>query len=584
MKTPIRHLSRTAASVRAEYLPECGGERVIAVGRVAVIACSLVAFLLDASSSIVPPQIVMQFMLGYLAYSLLNGVHVWLVPVPPTRFQIGGQALDAAFGLFIVVLTGGSSSPFFTYLAFPMIFATVRWGWYGALGVGLPTALGFGIVSIHDIVTAAPGAESGTSVVRIGYLLGLAGMLSYIGAFERRIRRDIAAVAAWTPPPQLDQTHAASMLTTAAGLVRAPRALVVWTERDRPGLRTAFLDDGEVTCSEQAGTLDELVAEPLRDIDFLCPDAGTPGTYVLCKSGGMWTRWQGGPPLSRELQADYAVHAVIAVGLRGEHVCGRLFLLDVNDLTSDKLMLAELVGLQLQRRLEDRSVSRRLAIAAAVEERTQLARDVHDSVLQCLTGIGLQLEASRRAVGRYSEEAERILVEAADFVRMEQRSLRTLVRQMQSLAPHDMNGDGDLIDRITALVLRIERQWNVRITVESPLIYEHFDALIPDALMRELYQLLQEALVNAARHAAATNITVSLGLDRRGVLITVSDDGRGFPFRGRYDLARLTELNVGPLVLRQRVTALDGELTIDSGARGARVAITIPLPAVPVST
>ena len=513
MKTPVHHLSRTAASVGAEYLPECGGERVIAVGRVAVIACSLVAFLLDASAAIVPARIVMEFMVGYLAYSLLNGIHAWFVPAPPTRFQIGGQALDAAFGLLIVVLTGGSSSPFFTYLAFPMIFATLRWGWCGALGVGLPTALGFGIVGIHDIVTA--GVEPGTFVVRLGYLLVLAGMLSYIGAFERRIRRDIAAVAAWTPPRQLDRTHAASMLTTAAGLVGAPRALAVWTERDRPGLRTAFLEDGEVTCSEQPGTLDELVAEPLRDIDFLCPDAGASGTYVLCKSGGMWTRWQGGPPLCRQLQADYGVHAVIAVGLRGEHVRGRLFLLDVDDLTSDKLMLAELVGLQLQRRLEDRSVSRRLALAAAVEERTQVARDVHDGVLQCLTGIGLQLEASRRAVGRYSEEAERILVEAADFVRMEQRSLRTLVRQMQSVAPHDVNGDGDLIDRITALVLRIERQWNVHITVESPLIYEHFDALIPDALMRDLYQLLQEALVNAARHAAATNITVSLGLDRR---------------------------------------------------------------------
>ena len=67
------------------------------------------------------------------------------------------------------------------------------------------------------------------------------------------------------------------------------------------------------------------------------------------------------------------------------------------------------------------------------------------------------------------------------------------------------------------------------------------------------------------------------------MLIAVGDDGRGFPFRGRYDLARLTELNVGPVVLRQRVAALEGELTIDSGVRGARVAITIPLPTAPTS-
>jgi signal transduction histidine kinase len=59
--------------------------------------------------------------------------------------------------------------------------------------------------------------------------------------------------------------------------------------------------------------------------------------------------------------------------------------------------------------------------------------------------------------------------------------------------------------------------------------------------------------------------------------ISVSDNGVGFPFRGHYDQAALTELGVGPTVLKSRVASLEGSLTIDSGEFGARVDITLPL-------
>jgi signal transduction histidine kinase len=59
--------------------------------------------------------------------------------------------------------------------------------------------------------------------------------------------------------------------------------------------------------------------------------------------------------------------------------------------------------------------------------------------------------------------------------------------------------------------------------------------------------------------------------------VTVHDDGEGFPFTGRYDLPRLTRLDMGPAVLRKRVAALGGALTIDSSRHGARLEISIPL-------
>jgi hypothetical protein len=59
--------------------------------------------------------------------------------------------------------------------------------------------------------------------------------------------------------------------------------------------------------------------------------------------------------------------------------------------------------------------------------------------------------------------------------------------------------------------------------------------------------------------------------------MTVADDGGGFPFTGRHDLARLIRYDMGPIVLRERVAALAGALVIESTRQEARLEIGIPL-------
>jgi signal transduction histidine kinase len=63
----------------------------------------------------------------------------------------------------------------------------------------------------------------------------------------------------------------------------------------------------------------------------------------------------------------------------------------------------------------------------------------------------------------------------------------------------------------------------------------------------------------------------------RAVRIIVSNDGRGFPFRGRYDHAQLVASDAGPISLRDRVQALAGTLAIESMPTGSRVEISVPI-------
>jgi signal transduction histidine kinase len=82
--------------------------------------------------------------------------------------------------------------------------------------------------------------------------------------------------------------------------------------------------------------------------------------------------------------------------------------------------------------------------------------------------------------------------------------------------------------------------------------------------------LVAEALTNAARHAGATRIRGAVAVEETAVRIDVADDGRGFPMHGRLDSGH------APWSLRERVTALGGELAIESSPRGARVEIRLP--------
>ena len=89
--------------------------------------------------------------------------------------------------------------------------------------------------------------------------------------------------------------------------------------------------------------------------------------------------------------------------------------------------------------------------------------------------------------------------------------------------------------------------------------------------------MVHEAVVNAMKHAGPTrvNVNVDSGSDR--LRIVVSDDGHGFPFKGRFDHRALGEARSGPRSLFDRVTALGGKMSIESSDHGSRIEMVVSL-------
>jgi two-component system NarL family sensor kinase len=112
----------------------------------------------------------------------------------------------------------------------------------------------------------------------------------------------------------------------------------------------------------------------------------------------------------------------------------------------------------------------------------------------------------------------------------------------------------------------------LRVTLEL----DRLDDQSSDALAYDLCLLVQEALVNAARHAAASEVRVHVASADGQIHVVVTDNGRGFPFLGDYDHAALISLGLGPVMLKQRINSLGGTLAIRSTPAGARLDILVP--------
>jgi signal transduction histidine kinase len=128
--------------------------------------------------------------------------------------------------------------------------------------------------------------------------------------------------------------------------------------------------------------------------------------------------------------------------------------------------------------------------------------------------------------------------------------------------------------RLTALQRGIERAYPLTLALDI-VDRRAIDAL-PAELADAVHALAQEAALNAARYAQAALARVNLQLTGGTVLLSIADDGTGFPFAGVYDLNVLQALDVGPRWLMQRVAALGGTLTLASGVAGTRIDIAIP--------
>jgi signal transduction histidine kinase len=201
--------------------------------------------------------------------------------------------------------------------------------------------------------------------------------------------------------------------------------------------------------------------------------------------------------------------------------------------------------------------------AAMLEERARVAREIHDTIAQGLTGIIVQLGAAERALAATSPDAPQHLQLAQQMAR---ESLAEARRSIWNLRSPTLE-HGTLVDALRGVAAR---QTNVPTTFELRGEPRALAAAIESALLR----VCQESLVNVTKHANATRAQVELEFLATQVCLRVSDDGIGFDEESLQTPDGVTS-GFGLLGMRERIGALGGALDIKN-ENGARVLAAIP--------
>lgn len=207
----------------------------------------------------------------------------------------------------------------------------------------------------------------------------------------------------------------------------------------------------------------------------------------------------------------------------------------------------------------------RLRTIGAEEERTRIARDLHDRIGQSLTFLAFELD---RAVKTAGDDVTPVLERLRS-------DLRDVIREVRDTL-YDLRTDVSE-ERTVAQTLE---PYLERVRDRSGLVIElrhHEDRRLPLPQERELWRIATEAITNVERHAKARHLWVEWRCDRAGAALIVRDDGVGF-----HGATPSRPDSYGVLGMRERAASIGASLTIDSSpGTGTTVRVTLPPPKTP---
>jgi signal transduction histidine kinase len=205
--------------------------------------------------------------------------------------------------------------------------------------------------------------------------------------------------------------------------------------------------------------------------------------------------------------------------------------------------------------------------AGTLAERQRLARDLHDTLTQGFASIVLLLEAAQEslALGRPVDRHIRQALRSARDNLAESRQVvwalrpRPLAEQPLPLALGELTG-------------RLAEETGLHAETLATGTTRRLPAHVEEALLR----IVQEALANIRKHAAASRVTVTLSYLEDVVTLDVQDDGVGFDQAAEVAAAG----GLGLRAMRERVAALGGSLVVESApGEGTTIAVEVPAPA-----
>jgi signal transduction histidine kinase len=504
----------------------------------------------------------------YLVWSACLALGSALGRLHPTEVVV--HAIDVATFSGLMLFTGGTTSPFFVLLSFPLFAATLRWNWQRTLVTGVVLLAVYLVLVGLDVRLPNTDEELTRRIVRGGYLAIATVLLAYVSFVRQRSQQRLHRLVQLTEWPKEEITEhdtppIGGALRHALRVLDAQRAFVLWEANDEPYQFEAVATHHGCEFSQ---------GPPQVDDPVISPDLAQQAILVLDAEAGLF-RTEGsrsqehGRPLAAKFVARHRLRRAIVAPIQAEGLLGHLLLTEPSKITPDMLPMAKIVAARIGGEIQRHLLHRELLDNATLRERARLARDVHDGLLQALTAASMQVQAILadvpEALRSRTQDLGRIIVS-------QQRQLRTYVddHRRSNLAELPF----EIETEVGGAVQEFARYWGCEAEVRA----EPAGAIVSRRIGRQILFLVSEALANAVRHAAATKVQI-LVTKRLDVLeLVFRDNGEVHAADEKETRPEDVLLAISPpRSLQERIQELGGRIGFKRLSEGNELFLCIPL-------
>ena len=210
-------------------------------------------------------------------------------------------------------------------------------------------------------------------------------------------------------------------------------------------------------------------------------------------------------------------------------------------------------------------------IKAQEEERSRVAREIHDGPAQIMSNIVLKAEVCEKLADVDILKLKEELKNLKGVVRDCLKDIRRIIYDLRPMSLDDLG----LVTTITKYVENYKNETGINATIN---VFGKENSEIDSNKRLAIFRITQEALSNIKKHSKAKNASVKLEYTNSKIAVHISDDGKGFnPQQVKLDRDE-TSGGFGLFSMRERIELLDGEFTIDSEiSRGTKIRATLPL-------
>jgi signal transduction histidine kinase len=571
-------------------------ERWLATARVFLAISALVAIRMDPTE-LGHSWAAYGLFVFYLANSILILMLLRRRQRSTAAFRLMVHAGDIIWPAVISIFAEGPRSPFFLFFVFVLAAAAYRWGLWETLATAAAEVALLWIESFALVHTwLAPGGMLPGHVVaglrvNVGefepkrlfmlsvYLIVMGLLLGYLAEQQKHLRAEKAVVTGILSRVRVEAGLTGTMqqiFIDALSMYGASRLIVASQESHS---HRVFL--GELNEPNNSGPSE------FRWLETGPRDAKTyldhfPGNVCYAAIDG--DRWstlaldqdgQAVPvpnlaPMSQLRDAQSFTSLITVAFVFGTEWRGRVFLFDPSwrgEKQEELRFLLDLVR-QAGPAVYNVYLLHRLRRRAGAAERARFARELHDGAVQSLIAVEMQVDVLRRQA-----EADKPiggeLGRIQGLLREEVLKLRELMQQMKAI---DVDSQR-LLGLLNDAVERFQRETGI----SARFVTDLEDLDMPQRVCRELLRIVQEALVNIRKHSGARHALVRLGANKDRWSLTIEDDGKGFSFVGRLDHEEMEGAAKGPVIIKERVRLIAGQLTVESNpGQGARLEVTVP--------